>query len=100
MRSRRPVPLALAAAIAGIGLSGLLPAPAWEAIAAQGNRSLAPYVPTPQDVVDRMLDLAGVTADDVVYDLGCGDGRIVITAAQRFGARRVRIHIDTQRIAE
>ena len=100
MRSRRALPLVLAAALIGIGLSQPLPAPAGVALAAQGNRSLAPYVPTPQDVVDRMLDLAGVTADDVVYDLGCGDGRIVITAAQRFGARGVGIDIDPQRIAE
>ena len=67
---------------------------------AQDPRSLAPFVPTPQDVVDRMLELAGVTSDDVVYDLGCGDGRIVITAAQRFGARGVGVDIDPQRIAE
>ena len=46
------------------------------------SASLAPYVPTPQDVVDRMLALASVTASDVVYDLGCGDGRIVVTAAK------------------
>ena len=56
-------------------------------VAAQDNRSLAPYVPSPYDVVNRMLTLAEVTADDVVYDLGSGDGRIVITAAQRYGAR-------------
>ena len=68
--------------------------------AAQGRDSLAPFVPTPQDVVDRMLELAGVTRDDVVYDLGCGDGRIVITAAQRYGARGVGVDIDPQRIAE
>lgn len=61
---------------------------------------MAPFVPTPQDVVDRMLELAGVTANDVVYDLGCGDGRIVITAAQKYGARGVGIDIDPQRIAE
>ena len=67
---------------------------------AQDNRNLAPFVPTPQDVVDRMLTLADVTADDVVYDLGSGDGRIVITAAQQFGARGVGIDIDPQRIAE
>ena len=66
----------------------------------QDNRSLAPFVPTPEDVVDRMLDLAGVDADDVVYDLGCGDGRIVIRAAQRFGARGVGVDIDPQRIVE
>jgi SAM-dependent methyltransferase len=65
-----------------------------------GAQSLAPYVPTPQDVVERMLDLAGVTADDVVYDLGCGDGRLVITAAKKYGARGVGIDIDPERIAE
>jgi ubiquinone/menaquinone biosynthesis C-methylase UbiE len=64
------------------------------------TQSLAPYVPTPQDVVDRMLTLAGVTATDVVYDLGCGDGRLVITAARRFGARGVGVDIDPERIAE
>ena len=68
--------------------------------AEQTTGSLAPFVPTPQDVVDRMLSLAGVTGDDVVYDLGCGDGRIVITAAERFGARGVGIDFDPQRIAE
>jgi SAM-dependent methyltransferase len=62
--------------------------------------NLAPYVPTPQEVVDRMLQLAGVTKGDVVYDLGCGDGRIPITAAQQYGARGVGVDIDPQRIAE
>ena len=62
--------------------------------------SLAPYVPTPQDVVDRMLKLGQVTKDDVVYDLGCGDGRIVVTAAKQFGARGVGVDIDPQRIKE
>jgi len=60
----------------------------------------APFVATPPDVVDRMLDLAGVGPDDVVYDLGCGDGRIVIAAAQKYGARGVGIDIDPARIAE
>ena len=69
-------------------------------LSAQTPASLAPFVPTPEDVVDRMLALAGVTAHDVVYDLGCGDGRIVITAAERFGARGVGVDIDPQRIAE
>jgi SAM-dependent methyltransferase len=64
------------------------------------RQSLAPYVPTPQDVVDRMLALAGVTAVDVVYDLGCGDGRIVITAAKKYGARGVGVDIDPHRIRE
>ena len=62
--------------------------------------SLAPFVPTPQDVVERMLKLAGVTKRDVVYDLGCGDGRIVIMAAQKFGARAVGVDINPQRIKE
>ena len=62
--------------------------------------SLAPYVPTPQDVVDRMLALANVTSTDVVYDLGCGDGRIVVTAAKKFGARGVGVDIDPERIRE
>ena len=61
---------------------------------------LAPYVPTPAEVVDRMLQLGGVGKGDVLYDLGCGDGRIPITAAKRFGTRGVGIDIDPQRIAE
>lgn len=64
------------------------------------QESLAPYVPTPQLVVDRMLELAEVTSRDVVYDLGCGDGRIVITAAKKYGARGVGIDIDPDRIRE
>ena len=58
------------------------------------------FVPTPDTVVNKMLELAKVTANDVVYDLGCGDGRIVITAAQRYGARGVGIDIDPDRIRE
>ncbi|MEB3338832.1 MAG: methyltransferase domain-containing protein [Leptolyngbyaceae bacterium] len=58
------------------------------------------YVPTPQQVVDQMLKVANVKKDDVLYDLGSGDGRIVITAAQRFGTRGVGIDIDPQRIQE
>ena len=61
---------------------------------------LAPYSPTPTDVVDRMLRLAGVGARDVVYDLGCGDGRIVIEAARMHGARGVGIDIDPELIAQ
>lgn len=60
----------------------------------------APYVATPPDVVDRMLTLADVGPADVVYDLGCGDGRIVIAAAQKFGARGVGVDIDPARIAD
>ena len=64
------------------------------------QQSLAPYVPTPPDIVDRMLNLAQVTKNDVVYDLGCGDGRIVIAAAKQYGARGVGVDIDPKRIEE
>ncbi len=59
-----------------------------------------PYVPTPQPVVDKMLELGKVGKNDVLYDLGCGDGRIVVTAAKQMGARGVGIDIDPQRISE
>jgi SAM-dependent methyltransferase len=55
---------------------------------------IAPFVPTPQEVVDRMLELAQVDQKDVLYDLGSGDGRIVITAAKRYGAKAVGFEID------
>ena len=58
------------------------------------------FVPTPPDVVDAMLKLAEVSSSDVVYDLGCGDGIIVTTAAQKFGATAVGIDIDPQRVKE
>ncbi len=61
---------------------------------------LAPYVATPRPVLDRMLAMAAVGPGDVVYDIGCGDGRIVIAAAERFGARGVGIDIDPERIRE
>jgi predicted RNA methylase len=57
----------------------------------------APWVPTPMSVVRRMLDMAKVGPDDVVYDLGCGDGRLIVTAAQRYGARAVGVEIDPLR---
>ena len=55
---------------------------------------IAPFVPTPQEVVDRMLELAQVSQGDLLYDLGSGDGRIVITAARRYGAQAVGFEID------
>ena len=58
------------------------------------------YVPTPHDVVDKMLDLASVKKDDVVYDLGCGDGRIVVMAAKRCGCRATGFDIDPKRVEE
>jgi SAM-dependent methyltransferase len=55
---------------------------------------IAPFVPTPQEVVDRMLELAQVSQEDILYDLGSGDGRIVITAAKRYKAKAVGFEID------
>jgi SAM-dependent methyltransferase len=59
-----------------------------------------PYVPTPHEVVNEMLRMAGVGKNDVLYDLGCGDGRIVITAVKNTGCRGVGIDIDPRRIEE
>jgi SAM-dependent methyltransferase len=98
--NRRFLPLVVALVTALLSLSpGTL---AGQAPAAKRPDAphLAPYVPTPQEVVDRMLQLAAVGKSDVVYDLGCGDGRIPITAARVYGARGVGVDIDPQRIAE
>ena len=64
------------------------------------SSSLAPFLATPPDVVDRMLALARTERSDVVYDIGCGDGRIVIAAARKYGARGVGIDIDAGLIAK
>src|SRR5205807_4036866 len=58
------------------------------------------YWPTPQEVVDKMLEMAKVTKNDVVYDLGCGDGRIVVTAGKKYGAKAVGVDIDPVRVQE
>ena len=58
------------------------------------------FVPTGYEVVTQMLRLAAVTSKDIVYDLGCGDGRFVVTAARQFGARGVGVDIDPERIKE
>ena len=81
--------------LGALGLSGL--------VGAQEAPLRGPdviFVPTPNEVVDMMLKLAGVTKKDTVYDLGCGDGRIVVAAAQKYGARGVGVDIDPQRVAE
>src|SRR5262245_29895979 len=62
----------------------------------QKDNIAGPYVPTPWVIVDRMLSLADIRKDDVVYDLGSGDGRLVITAAKRFGARGVGMEIQPE----
>ena len=66
----------------------------------EGVADLAPFVSTPMTVVEKMLELAKVDDSDVVYDIGCGDGRIVITAAKIYGARGVGIDLDPRRIEE
>lgn len=99
---RGPAPLraafAMLAAASCLAFAAL-PARA-QTTATETNLPTVPYVPTPQEVVDKMLDMAKVGKNDVVYDLGCGDGRIVITAAKQRGARGVGIDIDPQRIKE
>jgi SAM-dependent methyltransferase len=87
-------------AVAAAGMS-LLPAHALLGqVVADTPRLDVPYVPTPQPVVDRMLELGKVGKDDVLYDLGCGDGRIVITAAKVHGAHGTGIDLNPVRIAE
>lgn len=61
---------------------------------------VVPYVPTAPEVVDKMLQMAKVGKQDLVYDLGCGDGRIVIAAAKKYGARGVGVDLDPKRIEE
>lgn len=82
-------------------VSALIPIAAQQAPQTQGlRRPDIHWVPTPPAVVDAMLKLAEVKPSDVVYDLGCGDGIIVTTAAQKYGARAVGIDIDPQRVKE
>jgi cyclopropane fatty-acyl-phospholipid synthase-like methyltransferase len=59
-----------------------------------------PYEPTSYAIVEEMLDMAGVTSNDVVYDLGCGDGRVVIMAAKRRGAKGIGVDLDPARVRE
>lgn len=92
------VPLFVVLSLAGV-LAAFQPLPAQDLnwLSYQGYD--VPYVPTPNEVVEAMLNLAGVKAGDVLYDLGCGDGRIVIAAAKR-GAKATGIDIDPLRIQE
>jgi uncharacterized protein (TIGR03000 family) len=59
-----------------------------------------PFVPTPPEVVDKMLELAGIKEGDVVYDLGCGDGRIVVAAAKKYGCKAFGFDLDPKRVKE
>ena len=79
-------------------LLGLLPAaaqpPRPRELRSEGNQNLAPFVASPQPIVDKMLEIASVKAGETVYDLGCGDGRILIAAAQRYKAKGVGVEIS------
>lgn len=95
LATRRSVLKLCLVAIAG-GLTGL-PAAAQNAPARQLD---VPFVPTPQEVVNRMLEIAKVNKNDLLYDLGSGDGRIVITAAKKYGTHGIGIDLDPTRVAE
>ena len=90
--------LVLALTLAVAGLPGATSA--FAQAAAPTRRPDVIYVPTPEPVVEAMLQVANVTKNDVVYDLGCGDGRIPVTAARKYGARGVCFDIDPDRIKE
>ncbi len=98
-RLARPPAAAIALLAAVVASVAVAPLPASPQAGQQPPATLAPYMATPQEVVDRMLQMAEVTKGDVVYDLGSGDGRLVITAAKRYGARGVGVDIDPALIA-
>jgi SAM-dependent methyltransferase len=87
------------AVVALLGAALLAPA----AVAQDNEQPIkkdVPYVPTPQELVEKMIEVAKVTEKDTVYDLGCGDGRMVVTAAKKHGARGIGVDIDPERIKE
>jgi ribosomal protein L11 methylase PrmA len=90
--------LALALTVAVAGFAGVTTVSAQTA--APTRRPDVIFVPTPEAVVEAMLQVANVTKSDVVYDLGCGDGRIPVTAARKYGAKGFCFDIDPQRIKE
>lgn len=86
--------------LAGLGALAAAPGFAQTPENAVGPRLDVPYVPTPQEVVDRMLEIAKVTGKDFVMDLGCGDGRMLVTAATKFGSRGRGVDLNPLRIKE
>ena len=92
-----PLPCTRRAALLGAGACFLT---AHSALAQPIPNLDVPYVPTPQQVVDRMLEIAKVSGKDFVMDLGCGDGRMLVTAATKFGARGFGVDLNPVRIRE
>src|SRR5262245_9003678 len=88
MKSMNPTELGRRWAFALLGVATFAP------LAAHAQQNAGPYVPTPNEIVTEMLKLADVRAGDFLIDLGSGDGRIVITAAERFNARGFGVDID------
>jgi SAM-dependent methyltransferase len=98
---RRPLVAAAAMALAAaLATAQCAPAQVSTAAQAPARKPDVPYEPTPPEVVEVMLSLAEVRSGDIVYDLGCGDGRIVIAAVKRPGVRGVCVDIDPERTAE
>lgn len=94
-----------------VGASGFVPGSGWRGTSSNAglaqaqetgleSKKIVPFVPTPQEVVERMLEMAQVKKGDVVYDLGSGDGRIVITAAKKYGVKAVGFEIDPDLIRQ
>jgi SAM-dependent methyltransferase len=101
MKNRREVLRGAGAMLlAGTAPATLLFASSVHARADEAPRLDVPYVPTPMPVVDAMLDMARVRREDTLYDLGCGDGRIVVRAASRFGCKGVGVDLNPERVAE
>jgi SAM-dependent methyltransferase len=100
MKNRRQLLRAAGALVLSTAAPSLLRATDAQARDAGGPNLDVPYVPTTMAVVDAMLDMAQVRKDDVVYDLGCGDGRIVVRAATRFGCRGVGVDLNPERVKE
>jgi SAM-dependent methyltransferase len=100
MRRKSSSPIFLSALLVSLAIAYLAFLTTATAETGLDELPYVPYVPTPEAVVDEMLEIAKVSVKDVVYDLGSGDGRIVIAAAKRFGARGVGIEINPDLVRE
>ena len=96
---RKLMPFALLSALVAITLIGIRPGQAQDKDKPLREPDVI-YVPTPQDVVERMLEMADVRPGEVVYDLGCGDGRIPVTASKKYGVKSWGFDINPKRVEE